>query len=81
MNCKRNKLQKLMGIQCTDRVEICTPNFCACGCLEDSDEMENVIVLKDVDITYNDEKGTRKHKSKVCICEEFIVSFQTSDEE
>lgn len=79
MNCKKSKLKKLMGIQCSDRVEICTPNFCACGCLDESAELEDVVTLTDVDIVYNDEKETRKHKTKMCICEEFIISFQTSD--
>lgn len=81
MDCKRNKLKKLMGISCEDRVEICTPNFCACGCLDDSAELDDVVTLKDVDIVYNDEKRTKKHKNKMCICDEFIISFQTSDDD
>lgn len=76
---KRKKMQKLMECECADKIEICTPNFCATGCLDENAELDDVVVLNNAEVIYNDEKGTRKHKKKMCICDEYIISFQSAD--
>lgn len=73
---KKKKIKQMLGKACTDKVKVCTPNFCACGCYDDDNSEDYVVALKDVDIVFNENKETKEHKDSLCICDEYIVAFE-----
>lgn len=70
------KIKSKMEDTCTERVKLCTPRFCACGCLDETFEDDYIIGLKDVEVTYPDDKDRKEHKDTMCICDEYIIAFE-----
>ena len=78
---KRDKIKKSLGCDCKKRINICTPKFCACGCLDEKSEAEDVVVLENVDLIYHDKENEPVHHDKMCICDEYIIAFAPAGEQ
>lgn len=72
----KNKVKKVLDKSCTNMVKICTPKFCASGCLDYDFEDDYIVALNDVDVIFNNDESTIEHKDSICICDEYIISFE-----
>lgn len=73
---KKKKIKIMLEKACTDKVKVCTPNFCATGCFDEDNSEDYLVALKDVEVAFNDNKDKTEHKDSLCICDEYIVAFE-----
>lgn len=73
---KKKKIETMLEMACTNKVKVCTPKFCACGCYDDENSEDYVVALSNVDIIFNEDKNKTAHKESLYICDDYIVAFE-----
>lgn len=76
MKKKSEKIKKVIDQECANKVMLCTPKFCACGCYDEAFSDDYVVGLKDVEVTFHDDKNNKIYKETMCICDEYIIAFE-----
>lgn len=76
MRNKKKSLLKQLEKNCTKKVRICTPKFCAVGCLVEDYDDEDVVCLENVDMLFTYDCKKTEHRDSVCICDDHIIAFE-----